>query len=76
MSDEIDKDKVIDNLIYTHGAALVALTLANVEQMVYTLKGTEEPQGPYTRGYRDAIDTVLIKLRNFDNLIKESKPNG
>ena len=69
MSDEID------NVIYKHGAALVALTLANVEQMIYSLKSTEEPAGPYSRGYRDAIDTVLMKLRYFDAAIKESKPN-
>ncbi len=55
----------LNKMIQQHTNAVIELTLANAEQIIYTLRGTEEPTGDYAKGYRDAIDTVLIQMRKL-----------
>lgn len=55
----------IATLLNTHADALFGLYMNNVELMITKLKGIEDPQSDYAKGYRDAIDTMLIQLHNM-----------
>lgn len=80
MSDkpEIDWDVVIAKII----GSTTVLTLTGVEQHLTNLKGMEHPGDSYSKGYRDAIDMMLIavgrmieKQNSTNNHIPEWKPN-
>ena len=55
-------------LLDVHADALFELYMNHVELMITKLKGIEDPQSDYAKGYRDAIDTVLIQLRNMQQI--------
>ena len=67
-------DRQIAHLLEHHAAAISTLTITNVEKLVMDLKGTEEPQEAYAKGYRDALDTVAIRLRALNAALAIKKP--
>jgi hypothetical protein len=71
MSDnpEVDWEKVTANIIGS--TTIIAYTL--VEQRLIDLKGMEHPGDSYSKGYRDAIDMMLIQIRR---MIETQKQTG
>ena len=69
-------DRQIAHLLEHHAAAISTLTITNVEKLVMDLKGTEEPQEAYAKGYRDALDTVAIRLRALNAALAIKKPEA
>lgn len=65
----------INAMLKIHSTALVNLSMDGIINHLETLKGTETPADDYSRGYRDAIDLVIINVRqikhNFNNLGKD-----
>jgi hypothetical protein len=69
-------DREVATLLEHHATAISTLTIANIEKLIYELKGTEEPQEAYAKGYRDAMDTVLIRLRALNSALAIRKPEA
>lgn len=69
-------DREIANLLEHHAAAISTLTIANIEKLIIDLKGMEEPQEPYAKGYRDALDTMAIRLRALNAALAIKKPEA
>ena len=67
-------DREVATLLEHHATAISTLTIANIEKLIYELKGTEESQEAYAKGYRDAMDTVLIRLRALNSALAIRKP--
>lgn len=72
----------VSAMLKIHSNALVNMSMSGIIGHLETLKGSETPQGEYARGYRDAIDLMLIQVRqiqtNFNNLgtkNQEDEPN-
>jgi hypothetical protein len=67
-------DNTINAMLKIHSAALVNMSMDGIISHLETLKGKEEPSDDYSRGYRDAVDLVIIQVRqikvNFNNLGK------
>ena len=64
----------LSTMLKIHSNALVNLSIDGIIRTVEKMK-LEEPKDDYDLGYRDAIDTVLIHIKqvktNFNNLGKD-----
>jgi len=67
-------DREVATLLEHHAQAITTLTIANIEKLIYDLKGVETPEDRYSQGYRDALDTTLIKLRRLNIALAIKKP--
>jgi hypothetical protein len=67
-------DREVATLLEHHSKAITTITIANIEHLIYNLKGTESPEDTYACGYRDALDTILIKLRQLNSALAIRKP--
>ena len=67
-------EKEIAKLLEVQATAISTITVANIEKLIYDLKGTETPEDPYACGYRDALDTMLLKLRRLNAALAMRQP--
>ena len=68
-------ETILSTMLKLHSNALVNVSMDGIINHIETMKGKEEPTDDYSRGYRDAMDLVLIQVRqikvNFNNLGKD-----
>jgi len=67
-------DREMTRLLEHHATAITTMTITNVEHLIHNLKGDEDPNTEYSRGYRDAIDIMLIRLRQLNSALAIRKP--
>lgn len=53
----------IDKALQDYSTRIVLMVLEQLEKSTKELKGEETPEGRYKLGYRDAIDTAVIRIR-------------
>ena len=69
-------EKEIAKLLEVQATAISTITVANIEKLIYDLKGTETPEDSYACGYRDALDTMLLKLRRLNAALAMRQPEA
>jgi len=67
-------DREMTRLLEHHATAITTMTVANIEHLIMNLKGNEDPNTEYSRGYRDAIEIMLIRLRQLNSALAIRKP--
>jgi hypothetical protein len=67
-------DYEMSRLLEHHATAITTMTITNVEHLIHNLKGNEDPNTEYSRGYRDAIEIMLIRLRQLNSALEVRKP--
>ena len=70
-------DPTINAMLKIHSSALVNMSMDGVIRFLEKQIGPEAPADEYARGYRDAMELMIIQVRqikhNFNNLGKDKE---